>query len=312
MANQLSRRNLLKLIGTGAVSAGVLTVTQGHIFAQEELPRQTINAIYTFNIGDWDMAVIKDVSFALEASVFGVNQDTNDVLSFFSDIGILQANNMLNALADILIARNGDEIIVFDTGMGTLNGGLLVESLVAINIAPTDVTKVIMSHWHPDHINGLSHDGTLTFPNALVMFPESEYGFMQSLPDITGEALQKLQPAIDNEQIQFYNDGNSIAGINAIAAPGHTPGHMNFIIESNGQQLVNMVDTVLNVYSHTRHPNWHAQFDAIGDVATQTRISLMNMVADEQLLIFGYHFPFPGLGHIVRDGDMFRFYPVAF
>ncbi len=311
MANNLSRRNLLKLMGTSAVSAGVLSASGGLVLAQPD-SMGSFNAIYRFTLGDWEMMVIKDVGFALDATIFGANQPADDVIAFFDNIGILNDDNSLNALVDILVARNGDNVIVFDTGMGAANGGALVDSLAVAGISAEDVSMVVNSHWHPDHTNGLSNEGVLTFPNAMVMFPQAEFEFMESLPDVTGAALAKLQPALDAEQIEFYNDGDAIGDLTALATPGHTPGHMGFVIDSGGSQLIHLVDSVLNVYAHTTNPGWHAQFDADGDLATETRIRVLGMAADEGIPVFGYHFPFPGLGHVVRDGDGFRFYPVAF
>ena len=311
MKTNLSRRNLLKLIGTGALSAGIMTVGNGLIVAQDD-SIGSFNAIYNFTLGDWDMMVIKDLGFALDAMIFGANQSEEDVMAFFNGVGVLNENNTVGMIVDILVARNADNVVVFDTGQGVANGGALVRSLESVGISPDDVTMVVGSHWHPDHVNGMSNDGVLTFPNATVMFPQAEFDFMESLPDVTADAMAKLQPALDAEQVQFYSDGDAIGDITAMAAPGHTPGHMAFMIESGGEQLIHMVDSVLNVYAHTANPGWHAQFDADGEAASATRTALMSMAADEGIRVFGYHFPFPGIGNIVRDGDAFRFYPAAF
>ena len=311
MNTGLSRRNFIKAMGTGAVGASMLSVGNGLVVAQDDM-MGSFNAIYNFTLGDWDMMVVKDVGFAFDATIFGSNQPEEDVLGFFENIGILSDDNTINGLVDILVARNGDNVVIFDTGQGVANGGALISSLASVGINAEDVTTVVNSHWHPDHTNGLSEEGVLTFPNATVMFPQAEFDFMESLPDVTGGAMAKLQPALDAEQVQFYTDGASMGDVTAMATPGHTPGHMAFMIDSGGDQLIHLVDSVLNVYSSTANPGWHARFDADGDLATETRINLMGMAADEGIRVFGYHFPFPGLGHIVRDGDAFRFYPVAF
>jgi len=158
----------------------------------------------------------------------------------------------------------------------------------------------------------LSEDGVLTFPNAAVMFPQGEFDFMESVPDVAGGALAKLQPALDAEQVTFYGDGDTMGDLTAMAAPGHTPGQMNFMLDSGGSQLIHLVDSTLNVYAATAHPDWHAQFDADGDMASETRIRMLTMAAEEGIMVFGYHFPFPGIGYIVMDGDVFRFNPAAF
>lgn len=279
---------------------------------QQPSRRNTFNAIYKFNVGEWDMMVIKDFGFVLDAAIFGANQSPEETLAYFDNIGVLNADNSVSTLNDILVARKDDMLIVFDTGMGAANGGALVESLASVNIAVEDVTHVIISHWHPDHIDGLSQEGVLTFPNASVMFPQGEYDFMQSFAEMTAGAMAKLQPAIDANQVTFYGEGELIRGISAIHTPGHTPGHMSFAIESNGKKLINMVDSVMNVYTHPAHPDWYIAFDADGELAATTRANLMTMIAEEKALAFGYHFPFPGLGRMTAEDDAFRFHPVAF
>lgn len=311
MQNRLSRRNMLKLMGTGAVGASVLSVGTGLVIAQDDM-MGSFNAIYKFAVGDWEMMVIKDVGFALDAGIFGANQDAAEVTEFFSNLGVLRDDNTLPALVDILVARSGENIVVFDTGQGIANGGALVSSLASVGINPEDVSTVVISHWHPDHTNGLSNEGVLTFPNATVMFPQAEFEFMESAPEPTAGAMAKLQPALDADMVQFYGDGDAMGDVTAIATPGHTPGHTSFLISSGGQQLINFVDSVLNVYSHPAHPDWYAAFDADGALAEESRRMIMGMAADEGTWVFGYHFPFPGIGRMIREGDAFRFVPAAF
>ena len=309
MMNKLSRRNFIRGMGVGA--AGALSIGSGLVIAQDDM-MGSFNAIYKSTLGDWEIMVIKDVGFALAATIMGANQPEEDVHTFFSNIGVLNDDNTIGAIVNILVARNGDDVVLFDTGMGIANGGALVSSLASAGIGADDVSMVIHSHWHPDHTNGLSNEGVLTFPNAVVKFPQAEFDFMESAPDVTANALAKLQPALDAGQVEFYDDGDSVGAVTAMATPGHTPGHTSFLIESDGSQLIHLVDSVLNVYAHTANPGWHAQFDADGDLATESRLNILGMAADEQIMVFGYHFSFPGLGHVVRDGDAFRFYPVAF
>lgn len=311
MNNAISRRNLLKGMGVSALGASVLSVGSGLIVAQDDM-MGSFNAIYNFTLGDWEMMVIKDVSFSLDATIFGANQSAEDVLAFHEGLGILKEDNTLNALVDILVARNGENVIIFDAGQGVGNGGALVSSLASVGINAEDVTMIVSSHWHPDHTNGLSQDGTLTFPNAAIMFPQGDFDFMESVPDVAGGAMAKLQPALDAEQVTFYGDGDSMGDLTAMAAPGHTPGHMNFMLDSGGSQLIHLVDSMVNVYTGTMHPDWHVQFDADGDLASETRIRMMTMAAEERIMVFGYHFPFPGLGYIVVDGSAFRYIPASF
>jgi glyoxylase-like metal-dependent hydrolase (beta-lactamase superfamily II) len=189
-----------------------------------------------------------------------------------------------------------------------------VGTLDALGIGTDAIDTVIISHWHGDHINGLSNEGMLTYPNAMVYFPQAESDFMESAPDdVVGGARAKLQPALDAEQVTFYNDGDEIvSGIQAIATPGHTPGHSSFLIESGGNQLIHFVDSVISAYVSFPHPDWHFGFDADPEQAVETRRTILERANSEQMQVMGYHFPFPGLGYAINDGDAWRFVPAAF
>lgn len=311
----MTRRNFLKSLGLGALGLSVVHLNGGLVRAQTSPAPQPLGGVFQFRLGDWDMMVIKDTNIAPSALVFAANQPEEDALDYFRERNVLNEDGTINALVDILVARNGDETIVFDTGFGADGpGGQLVATLEALGIAPADVTRVVSTHFHPDHISGLSSEGALTFPNAQVFFSQAEFNFLEAAPEeVAGGALSKLQPALDADAVSFYQDEGEVApGVMAMAAFGHTPGHSAMMLESNGARLLNMVDTTLNLYAHVPNPTWHSQFDADPEMAVETRTRIMGMAADENIPVFGYHFPFPGIGYLDRDGEGFRFTPVAF
>lgn len=311
---KVSRREMLKALGVGAAGVTTFGLTRrSSVSAQTTPVVGALASVYQFQLGDWDMHVIKDAAFTPAATIFGSNQEEADVLELFDAAHVLQDDNTINALVDIMVAQTGDDVILFDTGFGP-GGGALVPTLEALGITPADVTVVVSSHFHPDHINGLSNDDGLVYPNAQVFFSQPEYDFLQNAPeDVAGAALGKLQPALDNDQVAFYGDGDEIlSGISAIHSPGHTPGQMNFMLESNGNRLLHLVDTVLNVYAHVPNPTWHSQFDADGEQAVETRINHMTLAANEGIPVFGYHFPFPGIGYVDSADEGFAFTHVAF
>lgn len=315
MRSNISRRNLLKGMGAGALGLGVFGLGNTVARAQVTPNPGVLGAVYNFRLGDWEMTVIKDANNAPPATVLASNQPEEEVLEYFTNLNALNEDNTVTMLIDILVARIGDEIAVFDAGFGAGGpGGALVETLAAIGINAEDVTRVISSHWHPDHITGLSTEGVLTFPNATVHFSQPEFDFMQAAPaDVVGGAVAALQPALDAEQVVFYNDEEELlGGIMAMAAPGHTPGQMNFMLDSNGSRLLHLVDTSVNVYAQVPNPTWHLGFDADPELAVETRTRLMGIAADEGIPVMGYHFPFPGIGYLERNGEGFRFLPAAF
>ncbi len=297
--HNVSRRDILKGIGVGAVGMALFQSSSQGVQAQDEMMGLPLAAkYYGFTIGDFQAMVISDASAGLPAAIMGANQDAADVNAFMESKLLLDAEENIPNIIDILVVNTGDDLILFDTGLGASNQ--LISTLGAVGITPDDVTKVIISHFHPDHVNGLSSDSGLTYPNAEVFFPQPEFDQMPA----DHAAVAKLQPAMDVDMVTLYNDGDSLAsGVTAMAAHGHTPGHMALMIESNGASLLNIVDSAINVYSGTEHPDWHVRFDSIPDMAVENRKRLFAMSSDDNVRLFGYHFPFPGLGFAARQGD---------
>ncbi len=321
MSNQgISRRSLLKGAGVGALSLGLFGL-QGRpasaaaAAAQEDpMAASPVLGVYNFQLGDWTMSVIKDANIAPDATVFGANQDPETVYALFRDAQLLNDDNTVPVLVDILVARSADQVILFDAGLGAGGpGGRLASSLSVLGLSTDDVTHIVNTHWHFDHITGISNEGVLTYPNAAVLVSQPEYDFLQAAPDeLSADPLSRLQPAMDADQLSFYGDEDEVvSGVMAMAAYGHTPGHMAMMLESNGERLLNMVDSTLNVFATLPNPTWESAFDADGPTAVETRLRILGMAADEKIKVFGYHFPFPGVGYIDRDGEGFRFIPAS-
>lgn len=185
-------------------------------------------------------------------------------------------------------------------------------------MAADDVTDVLVTHYHPDHIGMISDMQTPTFPNATYYFPQAEYDFITSgvttgielVDSIIQLANGLLAPISAGDQLELFDgEAELIPGIQTIPAPGHSPGHIAVMINSNGSQMLNMVDAAIHYLTAVQHPEWHFGFDAEPDVAVESRRMILGMAADEQIPVIGYHFPFPGRGVIDRDGDGFRFIP---
>lgn len=306
----ISRRNLLK--GAGAlglaVGSGLAIPAARRVLAQENAA-PTPSAFYQLSLGEAQVTIIQDNAVPFNPDLFGSNQPEGAVLEF------LEANNLsvegLKNTFNILLLTNGDRRTLIDTGLSAANGGgRLIPTLAALGIAPEDITDVVISHFHGDHVNGISaEDGTLYFPNAAHYISQAEWDFLQSGPtDTVAGALAKLQPVVDADQLQYYNNEDEVVpGIQALATPGHTPGHHSFLIASGESQLLHLVDAATQNLISVQNPTWYFNFDADPEQAVETRIGLFNRAADEQIPVFGYHFAFPGIGYIAREGESFRY-----
>jgi glyoxylase-like metal-dependent hydrolase (beta-lactamase superfamily II) len=318
----LSRRALLKGFGAGAAALGL-----GATFGM--LPRRTLaqdaptlsgaTAFYRFNLGELEITVLQDFAIQLPATNFAVNASEEEVTNLLTENNYRTGDQP--ATVDLMLVKSGDTLALLDTGIGTAFGApaRLLPTLDTLGIAPADVTNVIISHFHIDHISSVSSEGALVFPNASVHISQTEWDFLQNPPDVEGLAEQvanatgQLHPAVDADQLFFYNDGDELLpGVQAIAAPGHSIGHFNLLLSSGGQQLLNMFDTANHHLISLANPDWHFVFDAVPDQAAQTRRAILQRAVDEKLFVFGYHWPFPGVGVVDTDGEGFRFIPAGF
>ncbi len=307
----LSRRNFLKGLGVGAAAVGAPFGLYPAL-AQTMPTTGTVSAFSRFNIGEFEITAIQDGTSQFETAIYGANAGEGEIDA------LLAANNLptgtANSTFNVTLVNTGEQLILLDTGLGAAsapNGGRLIPTLELLGIAPGDINAVILSHFHPDHINGVGDGSTAAFPNATYYFPQVEWDFLQEVQsnvEMAATALGLLQPMSDNDQLALYAaEAEIVPGIQAVAAPGHTPGHSALLIASGGNQLLNMVDAVLHPVVTFQRPDWYPGFDADGALGVETRIALLGRAADEQLQVMGYHFPFPGTGYVVRDGDVFRF-----
>lgn len=191
--------------------------------------------------------------------------------------------------------------------------------MAAAGIDPKQIDIVIISHFHGDHIGGLKNaDGSPAFPNAEIKVPATELAFWsdeanasKANPFNRGQ-FPAVKKVMDGIKVSTYEADKEVApGITSIATPGHTPGHTSFVVASGSKNILVQVD-VTNIPSlFLRHPDWHALFDNDGDVAQATRHKIYDMAAAEKMTVVGYHFPYPCVGHVEKDGAGYRLIPVA-
>ena len=221
-----------------------------------------------------------------------------------------------------MVINTGEHRVLVDTGADGLgpNTGRLLQNLQTEGIAPVDIGTVILTHGHPDHIGGNTDDqGRPTFPNARYLMWKDEWDFWTSeraerqLDEHVRAVLLKFArkglPPIQGQLDLVDHETEIVPGMRAVAAPGHTPGQIAVAISSGGQQLLCISDVVLHPI-HLEQPEWYAAVDFAPEEVVTTRRQLLDRAAAEKALVLAFHFPFPGLGHVVQKGEAWQWQPI--
>ncbi|MEL7166748.1 MAG: MBL fold metallo-hydrolase [Pseudomonadota bacterium] len=205
-----------------------------------------------------------------------------------------------------VVVNTGAELVLFDTG---LNPAGTLSALEAAGYTADQVDKVIITHMHGDHIGGLQTDGTPTFANAEHVAGAVEMNHWSGAGNERFDGI--VRPLMD--KFTMVDDGASVAsGITAMAAFGHTPGHMIYMIESDGAQLLLGADFANHFVWSLGYPDWEVRFDMDKAAAAATRRRLLDMMAVDGVPFTSYHMPWPAFGFVETAGDGFRYIPHSY
>tara|TARA_R110002020_G_scaffold58412_4_gene160165 strand:+ start:246 stop:1220 length:975 start_codon:yes stop_codon:yes gene_type:complete len=320
----MGRRALLGTAGMGIVTAPALL--RGEARAQEtnrlEINRAMPPETDRFSVGSFGVLVVKDGSRASGApnETFGADQSAETVGELLEE-NFLPTDQFVNSFAPTVI-NTGSDVVLFDTGMGpggrAQGMGRLIEGLTAGGYTPEDVTVVVLTHLHGDHIGGLMEDGGPAFPNARYVTGQIEYDFWTDTARVGTPAegghksvLEKVKPLAD--KMTFIGDGAEVvSGITGMAAFGHTPGHMIFNVESDGRRLILAADTANHYVLSLQRPEWEVRFDMDKAAAAATRKKVFDMIATDRVAFLGYHMPFPSVGYAEKLDTGYRFVPKSY
>ena len=320
----MGRRALMGSAGLSILAAPA--IVSGRAFAQEtaelEIDKAMPPETHRFKLGGFEVLVVKDGArpSGEPGKTFGTDQP-QDAVGALLEENFLPADQFVNSFAPTLI-NTGSEVVLFDTGLGegarAEGSGRLIEGLAAAGYTPEDVTIVVLTHMHGDHIGGLMEGGTPAFPNARYVAGQVEYDFWSD-PAREGTAaenghkgvLANVKPLA--EKTSFIGDGAEVVpGITSMAAFGHSPGHLIFNVESEGRRLILTADTANHFVLSLQRPDWEVRFDMDKAAAAAARKTVFDMIATDRLAFLGYHMPFPAVGYVEKQDAGYRFVPKSY
>lgn len=298
-ALKLSRRQAL-------VGAAALPFAAGAAQAAAPMQGSMVAKANRFKLGAFEVTALLAGTRTVEGpqNIFGMNVEA-DEFGAVSEANMLPTDKAQFFFTPTVV-NTGAELILFDTG---LNPDGIKGALAAAGYTPDQVDTVVITHMHGDHIGGLSGDMGETFANARYVTGAVEF-------DATAKTENKgfhgkVKPLA--EKMTFLDDGGSVAsGVTAMAAFGHSPGHMTYMLESEGQQLALIADTANHYVWSLGYPDWEVKFDRDKAAAAATRRKMFGMLAADKVPFIGYHMPWPAMGYATTRGDGFQYVPATY
>jgi glyoxylase-like metal-dependent hydrolase (beta-lactamase superfamily II) len=312
----LSRRTLL-----GAAAALPVLPLATPARATAPFRNDLAPAWHRFRLGEFELTAVSDGSLPLGKPEPAFPASPPQEIQ-----ALLRANFLAPDAATLeqnaLVLNTGRQLILFDTGMGNSMGaasqmfgpttGRLLANLRAAGIQPEQIDLVALTHAHCDHCWALvDEQGKRNFPNAQVALSETDLKFWTD--DANKRGPEFMVPFIDGakknlnayrDRLVMVRDGQEVVpGVTGVATPGHTLGHVVYFIASGGNVLVNTGDLAHHHVLLLRKPMWEFAYDTDPKLSAQSRSRMLDRLAKDRHAVLSYHFPWPGLGHLAREGE---------
>ncbi len=321
---ELTRRHALA--GAAALAAVPLMPAN---FAKAAAPvagKQNAS-FYRYKVGDAEVTVISDgaSTFALPET-FVLNAKKDDVNAALEKA--FRPRDKMTIQFGPLVINTGGKLVVIDTGNGpgafaASKGavGQFASNMAAAGIDPKSIDMVVISHFHGDHVNGLlTADNQLAFPNAEVLVSATEWKFWMDDGEMSRASGDRMTGLFKNNRRVFeaglkkkvtpYEWGKDVApGLLSVESIGHTPGHTSYVLSSGADKVFIQSDVTNDPDLFARNPGWHLMFDQDPAQAETTRRKVYDMIAADKMRVQGFHYPFPGLANLEKDGSGYRWVP---
>ena len=324
----LTRRTLLTATVASTAAAGLALVPRHDARAAAPPAGTQAPGWYRYKVGGFEVTVVAD----------GVNRFKlpDDIVRNVKREDVNAALVAAHGEPDVfvtpynpIVVNTGQKLVVIDTGLGeaALNAskgriGQFLTNLAASGIDANAVDAVIISHYHGDHVNGLlKADNSLAFPNAEILVPAAEHKFWMDDGEMSRAPKGRIEELFRNnrrvfagevmKRLRTYDAGKEVVpGITAVATHGHTMGHNSHVLASGSNQVYVQADVTHVPFLFVRNPGWHAFYDQDPVMAEATRRKVYDMLVAEKMLLQGFHYPFPSLAYVEKNGSGYREIPV--
>lgn len=281
------------------------------------LPRPSFAAI-ELTLGDAKITTLSDGNLVLPMEFLLGNLPAADAAPVLAQYGI--TGDTVEPPCNLTLLQDGTNTVLFDAGSGSgfmPTAGKILDALGAIGLGADDITHVLFTHAHPDHLWGVLDDfDDPVFANASYMIGQAEWDYWTDPATVDSIGAERASFAVGaarrlaaiEDQIEFISGGQEVLqGILAHDTPGHTPGHIAFEVRHGTEAALVVGDAIGNGHLAFARPDWASGSDQDAETGIATRLRLLDQLATDQMAVVGFHLPEGGLGRVERDGDAFRF-----
>jgi len=210
----------------------------------------------------------------------------------------------------LIQSANGKNNTLIDAGT---NATKLLENLASIGVKPEDITEILITHTHGDHIGGLMKDGKFAFPNATIFISEKEHNYCIEKENKSYIAVTEAYKIKTIEPNKLNKITNSVLpDIFAIESYGHTPGHTVYLLNlKKNNKLLIWGDLTHAMAVQMPYPKVAVTYDTNPDEAVVSRLKILDYVAKNKISVAGMHIAYPAIGKITQKGEGFEFVPMT-
>lgn len=287
-------------------SAAMMPLAASPLLANAPMMGTEIHSFYRFKLGAYEITTLLAATITRPDphSIFGLNVSAEEFATVSAAANL--PTDQSQFFFTPTVVNTGSQLVLFDTG---LSPDGIKTALMSAGYTPDQIDLVVITHMHGDHIGGLTDGAGPTFPNANYATGRVEFDAWAGMGNEKFDS--NMRPFA--EQTTMMEDGASaFAGHTAMAAFGHTPGHMAHMIESEGKSLIIAADFANHYVWSLARPDWEVKFDMDKPAAAATRKRLLDMMAADKLPFVGYHMPWPGIGFVSSRNSGYEYQPISY